>query len=541
MSAKKTKKIARRRRSDGWLNVFTGLGLANRDKRMGGQQWHDILDYQDLVELYRGSDLAARIVDTIPEEMTREGFDVLVQQEEEGERGEPSDGTRPVEPADYRNDSRRTRRFRFRRKDAQSDPKEESEHIMATCDEFDVLGVFKDVMCKERAFGGGAIFVGADDGERDLRRPLREDAIKQIRFLTTFDARELIGVRWYNDPFDSKYGLPKIYRVQPQTVLSANSSALRKNGPFPEIHESRLIRFGGIHVSRRTQRENYGWGDATLIRCNQIITDYSLSWDGIAHMLQDGWQGVFKMKGLHDLIMNGDDATVLARMQQVDLQRSIARMMVIDAEGDEFERHSLTLAGLPDTMQQMALRLAAAANMPVMLLLGQPPSGLNATGKGDMQWWYDKVASMQRTTMRPGLNRLLKLLFLSKRGPTNGQEPSNWTIKFNPLQRLSETEQAEVRLKQAQTDHIYVTDGVVSPEEIAESRFGGDGYSTETIIDLEARDGMKDARQQAIEAELKKRTEVAQQPLEANGEPGAGSATSANQPDGSLTSERNGK
>ena len=33
----------------------------------------------------------------------------------------------------------------------------------------------------------------------------------------------------------------------------------------------------------------------------------------------------------------------------------------------------------------------------------------------------------------------------------------------------------------------YVTAGVLLPEEVAASRFGGDGYSTETRLDVELR------------------------------------------------------
>lgn len=82
----------------------------------------------------------------------------------------------------------------------------------------------------------------------------------------------------------------------------------------------------------------------------------------------------------------------------------------------------------------------------------------------------------------PALKRIAKLLFRSKTGPTKGKEPENWSIKFRPLWQLDELQQADVRLKQAQADDIYLRRGVAQPADIAASRFGGDTYSVETHL-----------------------------------------------------------
>ena len=76
----------------------------------------------------------------------------------------------------------------------------------------------------------------------------------------------------------------------------------------------------------------------------------------------------------------------------------------------------------------------------------------------------------------------MKLLFLSKRGPTKGSLPANWSIQFGRLWQLSELEQAQLRKTQADADVAYVNAGVLSTTEVAESRFGGDLYSTETRL-----------------------------------------------------------
>jgi hypothetical protein len=76
---------------------------------------------------------------------------------------------------------------------------------------------------------------------------------------------------------------------------------------------------------------------------------------------------------------------------------------------------------------------------------------------------------------------------LSKEGPTKGKVLDDWSLEFNPLWQPTEQETVEMRNKQAETDKIYIEQQVLTPEEVTLSRFGGDEYSIETSVDLEAR------------------------------------------------------
>src|SRR5262249_53791467 len=89
--------------------------------------------------------------------------------------------------------------------------------------------------------------------------------------------------------------------------------------------------------------------------------------------------------------------------------------------------------------------------------------------------------AQQKIRLR-GVKGMRTMVFRSKTGPTKGKEPENWSIKFRPLWQLDELQQADVRLKQAQADDIYLRRGVAQPADIATSRFGGDTYSVETHL-----------------------------------------------------------
>ena len=86
--------------------------------------------------------------------------------------------------------------------------------------------------------------------------------------------------------------------------------------------------------------------------------------------------------------------------------------------------------------------------------------------------------------MKNLLERIVRLIMISKRGPFGGREPTNWQIEFNPLWQMTETENAIYRKTIAETDQIYISNGVLYPFEFAASRFFGDMYSPYTVIDL---------------------------------------------------------
>jgi hypothetical protein len=152
-------------------------------------------------------------------------------------------------------------------------------------------------------------------------------------------------------------------------------------------------------------------------------------------------------------------------------------------------------------LDRFALRLATAARMPVSLLLGQSPAGLQATGDSDIRFFYDAIKSNQQTSLRPRVEYLLRVLWGAADGPTSGKQPENWSFDFNDLWQLTDEQKATVRKTQAETDALYMQWDVLTPDEVAISRFGGDAYSTETVLDMETRLAEKMAEEMEPEPE----------------------------------------
>lgn len=421
-------------RTDGWVNVLSGFGTSD-DKRTSTKFGTECLASVEAADLWRGDDMAARIVEDIPAEMYREGIEFTC---------EDDDATAAVH--------------------------EELERLAAV----DCLvhgGEF------ERAYGGAAIFPVINDSTGDLALPLSESTISEIKHLQVFEAEELYPHRFYTDIRSPKFGEPEVYQYVPISAPGASTQ------PLTYIHESRLITFPGIRVTRRQLPGSaYGWGDSVFNRVWRVLSDFGIAWSSAAVLLHEFAVGVMSMDGLAQLLGTEDgEKMVIARLKGMMLGKSTIKSLLVDSK-DKYSREQTPVTGLPDLLDKFWTRLAAAANMPVTRLSGMSPGGLNSTGESDTRAWYDTIAVHQHRAM-PRVRRLVHLILLAKSGPTRGKVPPGWQVKFKPLWQPSEKEIAEARKLQAETDKIYIEAQVIDPDDVAESRFGEDGYSHETTID----------------------------------------------------------
>ena len=463
-------KLADAFRVDGWVNQWSGIGtIRDRSTRTEFQAGR-VLSDEELDALYGDNDMAARICDALPEDALRLGFGIKVATDEGADVSAAAD---------------------------------RSAALLARYDEIGLAQKVLDAWVWGRVFGWGALVLGIDDGQ-DLAKPLNEQRVRAFTHANVVDKQFVTPLTWYKDPTAPNNGRPATYLLSPHAVQSGPTSALSSEGlsrraermrgiaGTVEIHESRLLVFEGARTSiRRRQRRN-GYADSVLQRVNTELAKFGVSWDSLAHILQDAYQGVYKMHGLIDLLAANEVGTVRGRYAAMDESRSNFRSMVIDAEQEDFQRLGVQWSGLDKIMELFMIRLSAAARMPATGLLGQSPAGMNATGESDLTLWYDRVAAEREQTLEPRVRRLVRLIAAADGGPTE------FEISWPPLWSPSDTESADIRLKQAQADKIYEEMGAATASEIATSRFTADGWSPETAIDLDARRELIDDEIEAL-------------------------------------------
>jgi hypothetical protein len=426
-------------RVDGLVNVISGLGVAGRDKSLANAfVFNTPLGPGELDEAYRSSGIARRLIDLPVLEMTREWFKV---------QGDDDD------------------------------------LVIGDLESMKARATIVEALTTADLYGGSLVVMGLDDGIADLAQPVNVEALREVSFLTVYDRHQ---VTWttadlYANPTTRKYNTPEWYTIQPyHNVVSIQGQPL---GSF-RVHETRVLRFNGACLPPRLRRSNNGWDDSVLQACFDQLRNLCAAQAHSANIVEEWAIGVIVIKNLINLLAaKGGEDKVRQRLEIIDYSKSMLHSMLL-ADGESFEKKVASVSGLPELLDRFALALSAARGIPVSLLMGEAPAGLNATGEYNQKTWYDQVRAWQEAKLQPQLETLVEYEFLSKQGPTNGVEPDNWKIEFCPLSQTDPKEEAQIHKTTAETDVLYVNAGVLTPEEVAISRFGGDRYSTETEIDV---------------------------------------------------------
>lgn len=425
-------------RSDEYQSNSTGFGVEGMDKRQTVGYCSDVIGYATEVELMKGDDIAQKAVCKITDDALAPGFDVTI------------NGV-----------------------DNAKDLQEALEQRWVDLDADDQIRTAKKY---ERAYGGAAIMIGANDGQ-DIRSPLNPDAVSSVDYLTVFEPREFSPLWYYDDPHAPNFRKPAIFQVSPNTS-GPNDTGSLGNIPF-EIHESRLIYFGGIRVN--TDPQYLGHGSSVLNSLWHILRDFSVAWASASVLMTDFSQSVLKIKGLAEWAVTDNTGAFINRLRDMEVARSTIRATVIDAD-EEYERKATPMSGFPEMLDRFESRVAAALSMPITVLFGRSPGGMNSTGESDLQNWRESVSTYRNREIIPAYKKLTASLIAEA-----GIDADQWSITGRPLKAETAAEQAATRKLHAETGAILISSGVIYPEELAESMFGGDVYSPEVVIDFDER------------------------------------------------------
>ena len=422
----------RQARADAFVNTSTGLNTA-RDKRTLTTFQADVkLTPVEAEALFRSNALAARIVELPAQEETREWV-------------------------------------RFT-----SDPKGK---FAERVDSLDVRSRVFEARVWARLTGGGVILLGFRDGV-SFDRPLDEENLEELEFMTVLDAQWVQPLSWYEDPRQPRFGEPETYQV---TLPAANSPVV--------WHATRVLRFDGVPMTVTQKMANEYWGDSVLQRPLEALRDLVVAFNSTSSLVQDFAQGVFEMEGLEAKMASDSDDLVLQRLQLIDLCRSTLRMLPIDAANEKFSRVATPTAGLSDILDRLGLYLSASVGIPYSLLFGESPKGLNATGEFDAKAFYDSVRASQQRCLRPQVAYLFRLIALCSKYRLKGAlKADRVAFDFAPLMTPSIDKFAIAYKAIAEADAIYLDKQVVTPAEVR-SRFEGGEWTTQiTLGEAEAED-----------------------------------------------------
>lgn len=386
-------------------------GFQNLEARLGAQSGNlqDASQYaltnlitrmpRNLEYMYRGSWVVGAVVDSVADDMTREGVDF----------------------------------------GAAIKPKV----IEAMAEEENDLEIWQSLGDNERwaRLYGGSIGVLMIDGQ-DLSTPLRIETVDKGQFkgITVLDRWSLLlTVDQLQTGMGPNIGKPEFYRVGPNAPALVGQT----------IHHSRVIRREGIRLPFVQRQAELGWGLSVVERMYDRLLAFDSSTTGAAQLVFKAYLRTLKKKGLNQILAAGGpaEAALAKNVEAIRRFQSTEGITVIDGD-DEFATHSYTFAGLDDLLLQFGQQLSGATEIPLVRLFGQSPAGLNSTGDSDIRNYYDSIKAKQKRNLRSGVNKVMKVLHKS----VTGQEvPDGFTFTFNPLWQLSNKEKSDIAKTTAET------------------------------------------------------------------------------------------
>ncbi len=317
------------------------------------------------------------------------------------------------------------------------------DRVRGELDRLKALPALADAWRWARLTGGGAIVVVAKDG-RALRDPLNLEGLDQLLELKVFTLDDVSATeKRYSDPNEANFGMPEVYRVRTQTAGAVAAEFF--------VHESRLIEVPGDPLPAKMNRKGISWaGRPAVARAFRAIRRYSEGLHWALRLLEKKQQAVHKMKGLAEAIAAEMEAAIRKRVEMVDAVRNALNGVAVDSE-DDYQILSSDMGGVKDTLAEFQIALAAETGIAVTLLFGRSAAGLNATGDGDLEGFYNGVAMGRAAKVNPALERLVSLIRAQRTLAGGGEAQGEaWSIAWPPLKPATAKEEAEVRKANAE-------------------------------------------------------------------------------------------
>lgn len=394
--------------SDGFDNFVAKLGLNNENTLSAGTYEFNLITRNriKLEAAYRGSWVVGKIVDSVAEDMTRAGLDITT-----------NDGDEEIK-------------------------------------DFKVYVSRKKIwtsICSLIKWGrlyGGAVGVIQIRGQK-LDTPLDSSTVSKDQFqgIVVYD-------RWMLNPLVDKLisegpdmGLPSYYQIVSQ--LNQTDPAADTWDGSVTVHHSRCIRYTGIDLPWFQAITEQMWGESILERLWDRLISFDSATMSSANLIERANNRMVGIDGLREIIAAGGEAQkgLLKQFEMMQELQTNMGLTLLD-KNDEYKTDSYTFAGLDSLLLQFAQQLSGAADVPLIRLFSQTPTGLNSTGEADIRMYYDMINAQQEAKLRNPFETLIKVLWRSKFGKP---EPADLDFSFTPLWQMDATDKANVAKTNTET------------------------------------------------------------------------------------------
>jgi phage-related protein (TIGR01555 family) len=382
------------------------------------------LSHEDITTLYANNRIVQNIIDIPAEDMTRSWFTLRMEDEK------------------LRND------------------------IMSRLADLNAKEAFKKMRQYERLRGDGFISLGVTQSVPiNLNTEMKMDTLKKIDYLHAFSSMKMVDFLVNEDMFSENFGDVVRFKIKRRS----NSGIIVPGIDETIVHASRLI-----HDQTR-RLEDAERGQSLLEPMYDIIKVLDTSLWSVGQILYDYTFKIYKSEGIDDL--NKEDRKELSMLMDFMFR---TEALAIIGKDEELKKESTNTAGMKDLLDYVWDYLAGAARMPKTVIKGQE-AGTIAGAQYDVMNYYSRITAHQENEQKPQLEQLIRMLLWAENEPGGKIDPDSleWEIKYNPLWSVDAKTDAEIRKLTAETDAIYIVNGVHTADDVREARFGQFGLSEE--------------------------------------------------------------
>jgi phage-related protein (TIGR01555 family) len=412
-SVASSKDVTTAKAADSYQNLMAKLGIGE-DNLLSGSTYgfNPITRIRTLLEwIYRGSWIGGNAIDCVADDMTREGVSILG----------------PLKP-------------------------EQTKKIEERIKILNIWPQLNEVIKWSRLYGG-AIGVHMIEGQKyDTPLNLATIGKDQYKGILPLD-------RWMVNPSlddlvtapGPHMGYPKYYDV---TQFAPGLRGKR-------VHHSRVIRLVGIKLPYAQRVMELMWGESVIERMYDRMVMFDSATTGAAQLAYKSHVRTYAIENFRTMCAAGGVAFA-GLVRQIDMMRrfqSNEGMTIMDA-GDKFELHtSSAMTGMAEILVHLGQQVSGALRIPLVILFGQSPAGLNSTGESDIRNYYDGISNQQETDLHLAVHETYEMTTRS----VGIEPPDGFGVEFNPLWQLSEKEKADIA--KVDTDRVTgaVDGGLVLP------------------------------------------------------------------------------
>lgn len=322
------------------------------------------------------------------------------------------------------------------------------EELEKRCTILNLQGVVQKSLIHDGFFGVGHIFIDIKD-KPNTSEPIYLDpksiAKGTLRGFVNIEPMWVTPVAW--NSYDAT--APSFYVPDKWVTLSKTCDKTRLiqviSREVPDIIKP-AYNFGGISLSQLIQPYVDRWL-RTVEGVNRMINNYSL---------------IFLKTDMSAVLEGGPDTDIRRRMKMARMQGDNMGMFLLDMTNEELGNVATPLSGLSELQAQAQEHMAMPTHLPLVVLTGITPSGLNASSDGEIEVYHDWNRSEQNAVIRKPIMHMVHVVMLDLWGEID----EGIDFKFVPIKQVTGEALARITKMKAEADQIYMETGVVDNVEV---------------------------------------------------------------------------